>query len=391
MDNEIQGDESKKNMEDHENVSKIKTLVKVDNPEESEDKESTDKINNLNLPPAQKAQITKAVTQFKKEAWDLLAKTEESFSKISELEKSSIEIKKVIDEKFKNIENIETNVNDKNKEVSEIYSRIFQSTDDKQSIKDEILTSEEEIKKSAESLSQKRKELDEYYDKIFGTKDEQGNITGGLKKEIEEKKAELIEIQKKETERYDALFKKIEGLLPGATSTGLAKTFADQKKDYKWPNIGWSTLFIITMISMAIFGVFTLKDIVGSDELNLQLALSKILARTPFFIAVIWLGYFSSKQQSQNKRLEQEYAHKENVSRSYEGFKKQASELEQTKENKELSLKLLENVIGSVGFNPSKTLDNDSHREESPLIDKAISFFTGGKKKENSNSSEKEE
>ena len=49
----------------------------------------------------------------------------------------------------------------------------------------------------------------------------------------------------------------------------------------------------------------------------------KLLSRTPLFLPLIWLATFSSKQYRQSKRLEQEYAHKEVLTRTYQGYKKE--------------------------------------------------------------------
>ena len=42
--------------------------------------------------------------------------------------------------------------------------------------------------------------------------------------------------------------------------------------------------------------------------LTLNEALIALLKDLPFFIPTIWLAAYASKQQSQNKRLQQEYA-----------------------------------------------------------------------------------
>lgn len=331
--------------------------------------------------PSEKARFTRAINECKAEAKQIIDQITESHKKILELNKESEELKQKIDSSLKDIEEKSKTINEKGAEISKLNSEIFESSEEKESTENKIKNAAEEINKSLESIQTKKRKFDEYYIKIFGSKDENGNEINGLEQEIEKNKKELDILQGQEKEKFKNLFDKIEGLLPGATSTGLANAFADQKKRYRVPTTVWSLVFVITMISLAIFGIFTWKDIKDSGVINLTLVASKILGRTPFFIATIWLGFFASKQQSQNKRLEQEYAHKESVSRSYEGFKRQINDLEQTEENKELSLKLLENIVNSVGYNPSATLDNESHREEPPLLDKALSFIVGGKKK----------
>src|SRR5262249_30401109 len=93
-----------------------------------------------------------------------------------------------------------------------------------------------------------------------------------------------------------------------------------------------------------------------------------LLKKVPFFFPTIWLGYFSSKRLSQNKRLQQEYAYKETNAKSFEGLKRQIEILNLDDAiQKELLGKLLTNVVMATGDNPSKTLEHKSHDEKSPL------------------------
>jgi len=55
--------------------------------------------------------------------------------------------------------------------------------------------------------------------------------------------------------------------------------------------------------------------------------------------------------------------------------------LGQTKDNKDLSIKLLRKIIDSIGYNPSSTLDNICHREDPPLLDKILSMVNLRKNK----------
>jgi len=330
--------------------------------------------------PSQKARITRVINEFKTEASNILNNAKESHARIIELNSESEALKKQIDIALEDIKGKSSIISEKGIDITKLHTEFFTSVSGKKSIENGIKKAEEEIKKSAESIRIKKVDFDEYYDKLFGSKNEAGKETIGLKQEAEENKNKLEDLYKQEAEKFKALFDKIEGLLSGATSVGLARAFADQKKNYSTPNILWSTIFVLTMLSMATFGFFTWRDIIGSGEFTISLIMSRILARTPFFIATIWLGYFASKQQSQNKRLEQEYAHKESAARSYEGFKRQIDSLDQTKENTALSLKLLTNIVESIGYNPSVTLDNESHREEPPLLDKVLSLTNDVKK-----------
>jgi hypothetical protein len=43
---------------------------------------------------------------------------------------------------------------------------------------------------------------------------------------------------------------------------------------------------------------------------------------------LVWLAFFASKQQAQNKRLQEEYAHREAMSKSFAGYKREAEKLD---------------------------------------------------------------
>lgn len=335
------------------------------------------------IDPREKARLTRVINEFKNDTQKLIEEFKESTTKILESSKESEVVKNKLNIAFTDIEAKLKTADEQSAKISELHTEIFKSTEENDSIEDDIKEAERTISEASDSVQAKKKEFDEYHSRIFGSKDESGNEVAGLKQEIEKNKNTLEELHKKETEKFKTLFEKIEGLLPGATTAGLAMAFANQKKNYHWPNKLWSSVFVLTMIGMAWFGISTLKDITEATKatpLSISLVLSIILARTPFFIATIWLGIFASKQQSQNKRLEQEYAHKENTAKSYEGFKRQIDSLEQSDDNKDLSMKLLENMVVSMSYNPSSTLENASHREEPPIIEKALNFITSSEK-----------
>lgn len=161
----------------------------------------------------------------------------------------------------------------------------------------------------------------------------------------------------------DTLFKKIEGLIPGATATGLAKGHQAQRESYKKPYWLWASVFTLTMCGTILFAIANLKDATSIED-----AFMKVISKLPFFIPAFWLAIFASKQQSQNKRLQQEYAHKEALTKSYEADKREIEKLTLSPERHQLSVKLLETMIEAAKFNPSETLEGKTHNDEPPSI-----------------------
>ncbi|MBK7112918.1 MAG: hypothetical protein IPH60_10795 [Flavobacteriales bacterium] len=108
------------------------------------------------------------------------------------------------------------------------------------------------------------------------------------------------------------------------------------------------------------------------------------LMRLPFIGGAIWLGWYASKQLSQNKRLQQEYAHKENVAKLYYTLKREIEELEKDGDDARLArilkVRVMRVLVNSMGHNPSVTLDSKAHNDNGPMqksYDKAFDNVKG--------------
>ena len=93
------------------------------------------------------------------------------------------------------------------------------------------------------------------------------------------------------------------------------------------------------------------------------------LGNIPFLGGAIWIAVYASKQRSQNKRLQQEYAFKEDVAKIYYGLKKEIEELDDTELGKVLNKRILEVIVDVVSTNPSETLESISHNDKGPILE----------------------
>ena len=237
------------------------------------------------------------------------------------------------------------------------------------------------VKKPSSAVLSKAEKLNETFEKVDGyspeisdieekVKDFETKVFGKTPEDKESLKVKLNDLKTQHEElhgewegKYETLTTKIEGLLPGATSAGLAKSYFDQKNSYKWPNIIWSAVFGLTMVGMVYYAIHTI-----SKSTDIGNVFMNILSRAPFFIPTIWLALFASKQQSQNRRLEQEYAYKESLAKSYDGYKREIENLPETEEKNEIMEKLVRTMIDTAGFNPSSTLEKQSHNDKPPIL-----------------------
>lgn len=257
--------------------------------------------------------------------------------------------------KILNLENkivsLKENAELKVSEILDYHAEIFDGTEDEDPIKDKIesfLSDSEELFTDTDS---KKKDLDVFYEKVFGKKDEEGEIKGGLEKEI----------IKYET-RYKTLFDKIESLLPGATTAGLAKVFSDKVTEYKKEVSVWK------WISFGLLVILTLYYICIPLKANtLDETFMGLLNRLPFIIFAVWLVVFAGNRRAESKKLEESYKHKEVMARSFVGYKEQIEELEESETDKVLLKSHMENLLMAINHNSGDFLDKTG--DKSPLHD----------------------
>lgn len=230
-----------------------------------------------------------------------------------------------------------------------------------------------------------QKEIEATHEKIFGKTDNEGKPIKGYFQETEDLKISLAQFLEDQETKFTAQFNEIKGLLPDATSAGLAAAYQMQKESYKKPIQLWSAVFVVTILIMTGIGGYIIYQHFQSTKVDsLNDAFISLLKDLPFFIPTIWLAAFASKQQSQYKRLQQEYAFKETNAKSFHGHKEQIERLmKDGAADKDLISQLVAQLVMITAQNPSSTLDNKSHEDSSPMlkvIEKYLPWF--GSKKE---------
>ncbi|HUX91250.1 MAG TPA: hypothetical protein VMV48_11250 [Gallionellaceae bacterium] len=146
----------------------------------------------------------------------------------------------------------------------------------------------------------------------------------------------------------EQLFEKFEGyratindLLDDANRTGLAASFTKRKNDLNVPMLAWLFVFAASITGLVVMGAQYLAPLLDSGKLE-QLP-SRLALTAPF----IWLGWFSAKQYGYTSRLREDYAYKEASAKSFEGYKREANQV-----NPEMLKNLLDTAIKNLGDNP---------------------------------------
>jgi len=285
---------------------------------------------------------------------------------------------------------LETKINElssKLREFSDFYEKMFNWTEEDESIKAEIewyigeltwklddiqekydtlidwenwivknheiaTNMKNEISDLLNEVSPLADEFNEYYDKVFWEEDENWNRKWWLKEEIEKREKEYTELKGK-----------IEWLLPWATSAWLASAYENHKNTFKKQKNMRTWVFVLALLWMIV------SYLLYNPEVEIQewwWWLIKFLVRAPITIPCVWLASFSWKQQNKYQRLEQEYAYKESLSRSFEWYRKEIEKVWDSELANQLQIDLLKVIINMSSYNPSITLESPSNNEKSP-------------------------
>lgn len=221
--------------------------------------------------------------------------------------------------------------------------------------------------KSSENLL---KGLKDFYDHVFGADEAEEDSEIGLKRELDNRIKELDEFKVEQNKAYSTLFQEIESLLPGATSAGLAGAYGSLRRSFSKSIRRYSLVFYFSLIFIAISGLIAITSKIGLWEIEFVDVTdpAKILIgfvhKLPILFPALWLALFASKRRSEDRRLQQEYAHKEALTKSYQSFRTQIEAMKTGQE--ELMQKLLVAAIDAISSNASDTLDG-KHGDKIPL------------------------
>lgn len=267
-------------------------------------------------------------------------KIEELEDLISNNEKKSKDIKTEI----KNINDSIGEIKKEKLETDKYFKQIHKTNKTIEELQNNIKNTQEQYEENLNEFNQELQELKDFYVKVYG--DEEND---GLKKEFEETKQDLDDYNEQQK-------KEIDNLLHGATTYAMSKSFIEAKKSVTESIKFWH---FITVAILAVWAIFAFVKNTFFDSFKDGNLLAFISINLTYTIPCLLLAIYTSKKASENRRLGQEYLHKETLATAYDSYKKQIENLVDNEENKEKLLEgLLELSLRALEFNPATTLDN---------------------------------
>lgn len=264
-------------------------------------------------------------------------------------------------------EELENLINSGNQLVSELQNHNSNSSNAADDISAQLNTAQENSN-NIESLKQAIQNTTTEIESIKGTAEtnfqtiqELSQKSSEISKTISNQEATLEQLSIKAQE----LKQTIEDLLPGATSAGLASAFKDRKESFKVPKILWGSVFVLSVISL--FLVAYLDPIsFEKTTLNFETIFQHVFVKLPFVIPVVWLAIYAGRRHSQALRLEEDYAHKEVLSKSFEGYKNQLIEIEVDLDKKQSTLNLIDKTLEALSLHPGRIYQG-KHEDITPF------------------------
>ncbi len=191
--------------------------------------------------------------------------------------------------------------------------------------------------------------------------DEQARTMKGIARKSENTSANIEAYEAKLVDFNTAatdLRVKLEGLLPGAASAGLASAFNTRRTHFFWPQVLWQSLFVgsvsgLLLIAWVEFRFFARPDTPPTWE---SIGMS-LLHRLPFVLPLVWMAFHAAHKAALAQRVEEDYAFKETVSRSFEGYRREMAELAEKAEPETALSRLCDGVLSIITNPPGRIYD----------------------------------
>lgn len=314
----LRANQAKTAVEEHSNtVAKLKGTMDADATAIAKKRAEIEGIGQsfVNLRSTSEADMT-AIANARKAADEAAKAVAETSGKATTIQASILETKKGIDDLSQSVR----------EESKTIKSDVSQVTSAKESSA-ALLAAIEKANTATMELQQRSKTACTSVESLEKTaKDKVASVNElvdkslDLQKSVADYEKNLAALQGE----FSTMKDKVEGLLPGATSAGLASAFASQRKHYAQQREKWAQIMVLGL------GFLTLTVVIigavlpsGADDWGA--ILRHFCQRIPYLIAPLWISGYAGHHHKLATRMEEEYASKETISTSFEGYKREMS------------------------------------------------------------------
>lgn len=191
--------------------------------------------------------------------------------------------------------------------------------------------------------------------------------TAEIARTADEKETRVVQYEgqlQKLQEEYESIRKKIDDLLPGATSAGLAKAFNIRKKALGPTRLTAIVIFCISVLGFIGLGLWA---IIGEGIKDWSEFMIFTIERSPIILGLIVLEEFSRRLFNNTLKLEEDYAYKETLSMAFDGYQKAMTEV-QAGAKETLAHTLSKNVLDALKERPGRLLEHQEDDSGGPPL-----------------------
>lgn len=281
-------------------------------------------------------------------------------------------------------------------QVSSALTNAQNSESQIKSLENSSTTSFNKINDMLSKSTELKTEISDLYDEVFGYETNAGEHEEGLKDELDktykelcdnmktlsddfiqlkkEKEEELNNVILEATKKHDAIVAEIKSHLPDGVAAGLAGAFYEKKetetqtmeKDYKKFDglLKWMVVVAILPFIVYIIWLFNGKPL---DEI-IKTIPNMTFAVLPLYAPLVWLGIHLNKKINLSKKLIEEYAYKEAISKAVTGVSEQIKSLKDEEASQEIYENLIHLVISASADNPGKYI-TEYNKCDNPVVE----------------------
>ena len=181
---------------------------------------------------------------------------------------------------------------------------------------------------------------------------EKQNEADSVLAEMAEQKDDAQESMRSNKEKMEELKQRIEKLLPGAASAGLASSFHKAQEKTGLLVFFWVGFVGSLFLATGGYGYFFYDSLSDNDVLTW----GHVFIRLTLGIPLFWIAWYCQRSISQINRIKEEYQHKERLMTVFDGFSRKIEAMSEAGESA-TQMRLIETVIEAIARNPAQVLD----------------------------------
>jgi hypothetical protein len=310
---------------------------------------------------AQAADYRKAAVEILSEAHKLLADAKAAAVAISALAEKTANDQAVIATKSAHIQDAQIHADKVRAELDKVLTAASGDAAKAEALRTRSQSASDDIAKVSGDVAASKNSVDAALAAVVeaqGSSEASSATTSGLAEKANQIESNLGKYERRLQELDEQSQKQLDtitGLLPGATSTGLASAFNTRADSFKTPQKRWQWVFISSLLFLIALGLTGAWHAIFSNAILSYDELVRLwLARLPVAAALLWLTLHAGRESALSKRLEEDYGYKSAIASSFEGFRHQMAETSSKAGDGTPLSKLCDDTLSTIATPPGR-------------------------------------